>query len=117
MKKHRAKQASFEVQRILKPTKRKQLRQINLINMIKSQGIRSEAKLLAFPNESANNGLDDLKNFNADTLTANGKVISTAWRLARAPNFLVGQWQSQMERISSCSLMNYAGRCHHRLWP
>ena len=52
----------------LKSSKRKRISKSNVMDIIKSRGIRSETELLALANERADDGLDDLKTFIADTL-------------------------------------------------
>ena len=67
MEKRCSKQAASEVQHTLKASKRKRISKSNVMNIIKSRGIRSETELLALANECADDGLDDLKTFIADT--------------------------------------------------
>ena len=67
MEKRRSKQAASEVQHTLKSSKRKRIRKSNVIDIIKDQGIRSKTELLALANERADDALDDLKTFIADT--------------------------------------------------
>ena len=67
MEKRRSKQATSEVQHTLKSSKRKRIRKSNVIDIIKNQGIRSKTELLALANERADDALDDLKTFIADT--------------------------------------------------
>ena len=87
------------------------------MDIIKSWGIQSETELLALANEHADDGLDDLKTFIADTPErVYRELISKTWKLAEAPDLLARQWQSRMERISSFSLMNCAEGCHPKLW-
>ena len=117
MEKRRSKQATSEVQHTLKSSKRKRISKSNVMDIIKSRGIRSETELLALANERADDGLDDLKTFIADTPErVYRELISKTWKLAEAPDLLARQWQSRMERISSFSLMNCAEGCHQKLW-
>ena len=67
MEKRCSKQAAFEVQQTLKSSKRKRISKSNVMNIIKNRGIRSETELLALANERADDGLDDLKTFIANT--------------------------------------------------
>ena len=67
MEKRRSKQAASEVQHTLKSSKRKRISKSNVMDIIKSRGIRSETELLALANERADDGLDDLKTFIAGT--------------------------------------------------
>ena len=67
MEKRCSKQAAFEVQQTLKSSKRKRISKSNVMNIIKNRGIRSETELLALANERADDGLDDLKTFIANS--------------------------------------------------
>ena len=79
------------------------------MDIIKSPGIWSETELLALANKCADDNLDDLKTFIADTPECvYQELIFKTWKLAEAPDLLAHQWQSLMERISSFSLMNCA---------
>ena len=62
-----SKQAAFEVQQALKSFQRKHISKGNVMDIINSQGIRSETELLALSNERAGDGLDDLNTFIAET--------------------------------------------------
>ena len=65
--KRRSKQVASEVQHTSKSSKRKRTSKSNVMDIIKSRGMRSETELLALANEGADDGLDDLKTFIADT--------------------------------------------------
>ena len=67
MEKCRSKQAASEVQHTLKFSKCNHISKSNVMVIIKSQGIWSEIELLALANERADDDLDDLKTFIADT--------------------------------------------------
>ena len=117
MEKHRSKQATYEVQHTLKSSKRKHISKINVVDIIKIRGIRSETELLALSNKRADDGLDDLMTFIADTPERfYRELISKTWKLAEAPDLLARQWHIRMEKISSFSLMNCTEGCHQKLW-
>ena len=75
MEKRRSKEAAFEVQQTLKSSKRKHISKSNVMDIIKSQEIRSETELLVLANERADDSLDDLnfycRNTRACLLRAN----------------------------------------------
>ena len=87
------------------------------MDIIKRRGILSEAELLALANEHADDVLDDLTTFIADTPErVYRELISKTCKFAEAPDLLARQWQSRTERISSISLMNCAEGSHQKLW-
>ena len=89
----------------------------DMMDIIKSQGIRGETELLALASERADDGLDDLKTFIADTPERfYWQLISQTWKLEEIPDLLARQLQTRMERISPFSLMNCAEGCHQKLW-
>ena len=117
MEKRRSKQAVFEVQQTSNSSKRKRISKSNVMDIIKSRGMRSETKLLALANERADDGLYDLKTFIADTAEHFCRELtSKTWKLAEAPYLLARQWQSRMEKISLFNLKNCAEGCHRKLW-
>ena len=67
MEKCRSNQVASEVQYTLKPFKRKRISKSNAMDNIERPGIRSETEFLALAHEHADDGLNDLKTFIADT--------------------------------------------------
>ena len=67
MEKCHSKQAASEVQHTLKSSKRTRIDKSKVIDIIKYRGIRSITELLVLSNERADDGLDNLKTFTADT--------------------------------------------------
>ena len=117
MEKRRSNQATSEVQHTLESSKGRRISKSNVMDIIKGRGIRSETEFLAFANERADDGLDNLKTFIADPPErVYRQLISKTWKLAEAPDLLALQSQSRMERISLFSLINCAEGCHQRLW-
>ena len=85
MKKYRSKQAEFQVQQALKSSKRKRVSKSNVLDIIKSCGIRGETGILAFAYKRVDDPLGDLKTFIADTLErVYWELISKTWKLGEA---------------------------------
>lgn len=99
------------------PKKCKRLTKSNVMDIIKAKNIKTETELLALASTQADNGLNSLKDFIANTPErVYRELLTKTWKMAGAENVLKRQNQNRMDRLNEVAKEPCVASCNDKQW-
>ena len=97
--------------------KRRRLSKVDVMTIIQQRNIQTETDLLALASEQAEDGLDELKAFIAETPErVYSELISKTWKMSKAIEQQRRSTQSRMARVLDALNMQCGPECSGKRW-